>query len=147
MKRYNNLFATKFDELVERERFLKSTECTSTDNTKSSQLNKVRRERKTLTLIKELVTLLPDDTKLTPASSEHLENILTLVSERQSAIHFECQAGDKVMDLLQKYKNMDKLMKRMSTFCEKQGLEIDWQKGVVVKKAAGTESKAAAAKK
>lgn len=132
MKQYANLFKTKFEELAARERFLKSEECKSTDNTKSSQLNKVRRERKTLRLIEELVTLLPDGTTL--KNDEHLHNLLTLVEERQSAIHFECKAGDKLTDLLQKYSQMNKLMQRMSKFCEKNNLDIDWQAGVIVAK-------------
>lgn len=136
MKRYDKLFATKEAELKQREQFLKSADCTSTDNTKSSQLNKVRRERKTLTLIKELVQAMPEDKKL--ANHDHLINMLTLVSERQSAIHFECKAGDKVMDLLQKYSTMNDLMKRMQKFCDKNNLTIDWQKSVVVEKTPAT---------
>lgn len=134
MTKYNKLFATKKQELKEREMHLKSAECTATENTKSSQLNKVRRERKTLSLIEELVGLLPEDKKLSPASHDHLVNILTLVAERQSAIHFECKEGDKVIDLLKKYSTMNKLMQRMQTYCDKHNLGVDWEKGIVVAK-------------
>lgn len=142
MTTYNKLFRTKMDELKQREMFLKSDKCTSTDNTKSSQLNKVRRERKTLALIEDLVSRLPEDTKLAPLSHDHLINMLTLVSERQSAIHFECKEGDTVLSLLTKYAQMNDLMKRMQKFCDKNELTIDWTKGIVVKKtAAAKESK------
>ena len=141
MTKFDKLFTTKFNELKERERFLKSAECNATDNTKSSQLNKVRREQKTLRLIEELIHLLPESTKL--ANDEHLHNMLTLVAERQSAIHFECKAGDKIVDLLKKYSTMNKLMQRMQTYCDKHELGIDWEKNEIVskqavKKAAGT---------
>lgn len=134
MTTYSKLFKTKTEELKQREMYLKSTECKATDNTKSSQLNKVRRERKTLALIEELVNRLPNDTKLAPSSHDHLINMLTLVSERQSAIHFECKAGDKVVGLLQKYATMNDLMKRMQKFCDKNNLTIDWQKSEIVAK-------------
>lgn len=139
MTKYSKLFNTKKQELKEREMHLKSAECTATENTKSSQLNKVRRERKTLALIEELVSMLPEDKKLSPNSHDHLINILTLVSERQSAIHFECKPGDKVIDLLQKYSTMNKLMQRMTTYCDKHQLTVSWEKGIIVAKDAVKE--------
>lgn len=101
-----------------------------TKNTRGTQLYKLGRERRVLQLIRSLIT---DDTKLSDADMDTLVLITTLASERTARTSVECAAGDKILDLMQKYDGLKYLSEKLNKYCEANGLKLDYAKGVVVK--------------
>lgn len=96
-------------------------------NTRSTQLNKLRRERDTLNLIGSLIT---PDTKLDDKQTDLLVRLTTLSSER-TVTKYVFNEGDSIFEVMQKY---DKLSRKdIEERCAKVGLKLDFEKGLIIK--------------
>lgn len=70
----------------------------------------------------EIKAALPADVKL---SEDALHLIELLTGDPAARVTVSCKAGDKLMDLLQKYSDIKDCYGKLARFCEKNGLKID----------------------
>lgn len=125
MSKYDNLVKTKVEELTGKINSMKTNEQVS-KNTRSNMLYHLGRDRKILYLIQELL----GGKELSKDAADTLISITTLTSERNRSV-VEVKKGDKIMDLLDKYKNVKDIYKKIQSFCEKNGLTMDFAKGII----------------
>ena len=98
-------------------------------NTKQTQLYHMKRERRVLALVKNLIASNPD-VKLSPEDQETFVLITTLSSERTTT-KYVFKEGDDILELTMKYENLSR--KDMEAKVAKLGLKLDFEKGIVVK--------------
>lgn len=131
---FNKLIKGKVEELTSKINVLKVanvSDATADDfispNTRSTQLNKLRRERDVLNLISSLITT---DTKLSDKQTDLLVRLTTLSSERATT-KYVFNEGDSIFEVMQKYEKLSR--KDIEERCEKVGLKLDFEKGIIVK--------------
>lgn len=131
---FNKLIKGKVEELTSKINALKVanvSDATADDfispNTRSTQLNKLRRERDVLNLIGSLITT---DTKLSDKQTDLLVRLTTLSSERATT-RYVFNEGDSIFEVMQKYEKLSR--KDIEERCEKVGLKLDFEKGIIVK--------------
>ena len=131
---FNKLIKGKVEELTSKINVLKVanvSDATADDfispNTRSTQLNKLRRERDVLNLIGSLITT---DTKLSDKQTDLLVRLTTLSSERATT-RYVFNEGDSIFEVMQKYEKLSR--KDIEERCEKVGLKLDFEKGIIVK--------------
>lgn len=98
-------------------------------STKQTQLYHMKRERRVLNLIKNLIAANPN-LQLSPEDQETFVLITTLASER-SVTKYQFNEGDNIFELMQKYENLSR--KDMEAKVQKLGLKMDFAKGIIVK--------------
>ena len=119
------LIDEKIDELKSTIASLKVNE-TLSKATRGTQLYARGRERRILQLVKELVSAVPAETKLTEASMDTFVLITTLASERVQQKAVEVKEGDKLMDLLKKYEDRKDILKKLQAAAEKIDCVVDF---------------------
>lgn len=131
---FNKLIKGKVEELTSKINVLKVanvSDATADDfispNTRSTQLNKLRRERDVLDLISSLITT---DTKLSDKQTDLLVRLTTLSSERATT-RYVFNEGDSIFEVMQRYEKLSR--KDIEERCEKVGLKLDFKKGIIVK--------------
>lgn len=124
---YDGFITDKINELRQRNKELKSADCTLTKNTISSQLYKNGRELRVLKLIKALL-----DDALTQENIDTLVSITTLVEERKVSV-VQVKEGDSILEVLQKYSDVKNLSEKLEKTCNKEGLKLDYTAGKIVK--------------
>ena len=131
---FNKLIKGKVEELTSKINKLKVaniSDATADDfispSTRSTQLNKIRRERDVLNLISSLITT---DTKLDDKQTDLLVRLTTLSSERATT-KYVFNEGDSIFEVMQKYEKLSR--KDIEERCEKVGLKLDFEKGIIVK--------------
>lgn len=131
---FNKLIKGKSEELTTKINALKvanikdsSAEDYISPNTRSTQLNKLRRERDTLNLIGSLLTA---DTKLDDKQTDLLVRLTTLSSER-AVTKYVFNEGDSIFEVMQKYDRLSR--KDIEERCEKVGLKLNFTKGIIIK--------------
>lgn len=131
---FNKLIKGKVEELTSKINALKVanvSDATADDfispNTRSTQLNKLRRERDVLNLISSLITT---DTRLSDKQTDLLVRLTTLSSERATT-RYVFNEGDSIFEVMQKYEKLSR--KDIEERCEKVGLKLDLEKGIIVK--------------
>lgn len=131
---FNKLIKGKVEELTSKINKLKVaniSDATADDfispSTRSTQLNKLRRERDVLNLISSLITT---DTKLDDKQTDLLVRLTTLSSERATT-KYVFNEGDSIFEVMQKYEKLSR--KDIEERCEKVGLKLDFEKGIIVK--------------
>jgi len=131
---FNKLIKDKVEELTSKINKLKVaniSDATADDfispSTRSTQLNKLRRERDVLNLISSLITT---DTKLNDKQTDLLVRLTTLSSERATT-KYVFNEGDSIFEVMQKYEKLSR--KDIEERCEKVGLKLDFEKGIIVK--------------
>lgn len=130
---YTAVVNDKINELKSQIAAMKVNE-TLSKNTRGTQLYKLGRERRILHLINSLVSQLGDNNiKLDEADMNTFVLITTLAGERVERVSVTCQEGDNILDLLQKYADKKDLQNKLATYCEKNGLRLDYASGKVVK--------------
>lgn len=130
---YTAVVNDKIDELKSQITAMKVNE-TLSKNTRGTQLYKLGRERRVLHLINSLISQLGDNNiKLDKADMDTFVLITTLAGERTERVSVTCQEGDNILDLLQKYADKKDLQNKLATYCEKNGLKLDYASGKVVK--------------
>ena len=108
---FNKLIKGKVEELTSKINVLKVanvSDATADDfispNTRSTQLNKLRRERDVLNLISSLITT---DTKLSDKQTDLLVRLTTLSSERATT-RYVFNEGDSIFEVMQKYEKLSR---------------------------------------
>lgn len=131
MKKFEKGFNLKIDEVTEKIKSVTSSESIS-PNTKSTQLVKFRKERKSLKLINNLLKLLPEDSVLGKDDLETISSLMMLTADRVSAA-VSCVEGDSILELMKKYESSKNLLNKLQVFCEKNALKLNFSSGKVEK--------------
>lgn len=105
---------------------------TITETTKGTKLYALRKERRVLQLIDELVKQLPDDVKLSESAHETLSLITRLQDEKVKAAKFYVEEGETIVSIMERYPNRRNLMKSITEYCENNGLRLDTATMVIV---------------
>lgn len=98
-------------------------------STKQTQLYHMKRERRVLALVKNLIAANPD-VKLSDTDQETFVLITTLASER-SVTKYQFNEGDSIYDIMTKYENLSR--KDLDKKLEKLGLKADFASGKIIK--------------
>ena len=98
-------------------------------STKQTQLYHMKRERRVLALIKNLIAANPD-LQLSAEDQETFVLITTLASERTTT-KYVFNEGDSIYDIMTKYENLSR--KDLDKKLEKLGLKADFASGKVIK--------------
>lgn len=125
-KTFSVLITEKQTELREKLKSLKSESCALSEHTKSTQIYQKNRELKTLRLIE---SLLKGET--TKQDEDFLVSLTTLTSERPQSVKIEVKKGDKILDVLQRYKDVKKLSEKLQKTCNEQKLKLNYSSGLV----------------
>ena len=105
---------------------------TIAEATKGTKLYALRKERRVLQLIGELVTQLPDDVKLSEDAHDTLVLITRLQDEKVKAAKFYVEEGENIVAIMERYPNRRNLMKSITEYCEDNGLRLDTASMVIV---------------
>ena len=105
---------------------------TIAEATKGTKLYALRKERRVLQFINELITQLPDDIALTDAAYETLVLITRLQDEKVKAAKFYVEEGESIVSIMERYPNRRNLMKSITEYCEDNGLRLDTATMVIV---------------
>ena len=92
-------------------------------STKQTQLYHMKRERRVLALVKNLIAANPD-IKLSQEDQETFVLITTLSSER-TVSKYVFNVGDDLLDIMTKYENLSR--KDLDAKLEKLGLKMDYE--------------------
>lgn len=98
-------------------------------STKQTQLYHMKRERRVLALVKNLIAANPD-VKLSPEDQETFVLITTLSDERK-ATKYVFNEGDDIYTIMKKYENLSR--KDLDKKLEKLGLKADFESGKIIK--------------
>ena len=105
---------------------------TIAETTKGTKLYALRKERRVLQLINELVAQLPDDVSLTDAAYETMLLITRLQDEKAKAAKFYVEEGENIVSIMERYPNRRNLMKSITEYCENNKLRLDTTTMVIV---------------
>ena len=105
---------------------------TIAESTKGTKLYGMRKERRVLQLIGELVSQLPDDVSLTDAAYETMLLITRLQDEKAKVAKFYVEEGENIVSIMERYPNRRNLMKSIMEYCEDNRLRLDTATMVIV---------------
>lgn len=105
---------------------------TIAESTKGTKLYGMRKDRRVLRLISELVAQLPDDVKLSDAAHDTLILITRLQDEKVKAAKFYVEEGENIVSIMERYPNRRNLMKSIIEYCENNNLRLDTTTMVIV---------------
>ena len=105
---------------------------TIAEATKGTKLYALRKERRVLQFVNELVSQLPDDVKLSEAAQDTLVLITRLQDEKVKAAKFYVEEGENIVSIMERYPNRKNLMKSITEYCASNGLKLDTTTMVIV---------------
>lgn len=105
---------------------------TIAEATKGTKLYALRKERRVLQLINELVSQLPDEVKLSESAQDTLVLITRLQDEKVKAAKFYVEEGENIVSIMERYPNRKNLMKSITEYCENNNLRLDTTTMVIV---------------
>lgn len=105
---------------------------TIAEATKGTKLYALRKERRVLQFINELVLQLPDEVKLSEAAHDTLVLITRLQDEKVKAAKFYVEEGENIVSIMERYPNRKNLMKSITEYCENNNLRLDTTTMVIV---------------
>lgn len=105
---------------------------TIAEATKGTKLYALRKERRVLQFINELVSQLPDEVKLSEAAHDTLVLITRLQDEKVKAAKFYVEEGENIVSIMERYPNRKNLMKSITEYCASNGLKLDTTTMVIV---------------
>lgn len=105
---------------------------TIAEATKGTKLYALRKERRVLQFINELVSQLPDEVKLSEAAHDTLVLITRLQDEKVKAVKFYVEEGENIVSIMERYPNRKNLMKSITEYCENNKLRLDTTTMVIV---------------
>lgn len=105
---------------------------TIAEATKGTKLYALRKERRVLQFINELVSQLPDEVKLSEAAHDTLVLITRLQDEKVKAAKFYVEEGENIVSIMERYPNRKNLMKSITEYCENNNLRLDTTTMVIV---------------
>lgn len=95
------------------------------ESTKGSKLYALRKDKRILQLIGELVSQLPDDVKLSDGAYETLLLITRLQEEKARAGKFYVELGENIVSIMERYPNRRNLMKSITEYCDNNNMRLD----------------------
>ena len=110
---------------------LKSDVSENTKRTQKFQRNKAIHDMRVLNTI---LHQCGDEVEFTTEEQKWFTSMVTLTSERKAKYVIEVHEGDKVMELMEKYKESKDVYHKMMKAAEEAGLKADFANGVFVKK-------------
>ena len=105
---------------------------TIADSTKGTKLYALRKERRVLQFINELVSQLPDEVKLSEDAYETMLLITRLQDEKVKVAKFYVEEGENIVSIMERYPNRKNLMKSITEYCEDNNLRLDTTTMVIV---------------
>ncbi len=105
---------------------------TIAEATKGTKLYALRKERRVLQFINELVSQLPDEVKLSESAHDTLVLITRLQDEKVKAAKFYVEEGENIVSIMERYPNRKNLMKSITEYCENNNLRLDTTTMVIV---------------
>ena len=105
---------------------------TIADSTKGTKLYALRKERRVLQFINELVAQLPDEVKLSEDAYETMLLITRLQDEKVKVAKFYVEEGESIVSIMERYPNRKNLMKSITEYCENNSLRLDTTTMVIV---------------
>ena len=105
---------------------------TIAEATKGTKLYALRKERRVLQFINELVAQLPDEVKLSEDAHDTLVLITRLQDEKVKAAKFYVEEGESSVSIMERYPNRKNLMKSITEYCENNKLRLDTTTMVIV---------------
>ena len=105
---------------------------TISEATKGTKLYALRKERRVLQFINELVSQLPDEVKLSESAQDTLVLITRLQDEKVKAAKFYVEEGENIVSIMERYPNRKNLMKSITEYCENNKLRLDTTTMVIV---------------
>lgn len=130
VKTFVTLINDKYDE-VSKDYSAMKTNDDVTKATRNNRLFHFNRERKVLSLIKELLTSMPDEAKLSDDAVEVLNTITALKADRQ-IYAVEVAVGDRLLDIMQKYSDTKDLLNKVNKAAERVNAHVDFESGTIV---------------
>ena len=100
--------------------------------TKGTKLYALRKERRILQFVNELVSQLPDEVKLSESAQDTLVLITRLQDEKVKAAEFYVEEGENIVSIMERYPNRRNLMKSIVEYCEQNGMRLDTATMVIV---------------
>lgn len=105
---------------------------TIAEATKGTKLYALRKERRVLQLISNLVAQLPDAVSLSNDTYDTLVLITRLQDEKVKAAKFYVEEGENIVSIMERYPNRKNLMKSITEYCENNNLRLDTTTMVIV---------------
>ena len=105
---------------------------TIAEATKGTKLYALRKERRVLQFINELVSQLPDEVKLSESAQDTLVLITRLQDEKVKAAKFYVEEGENIVSIMERYPNRKNLMKSITEYCENNNLRLNTTTMVIV---------------
>lgn len=105
---------------------------TIAEATKGTKLYALRKERRVLELISNLVAQLPDAVSLSNDTYDTLVLITRLQDEKVKAAKFYVEEGENIVSIMERYPNRKNLMKSITEYCENNNLRLDTTTMVIV---------------
>lgn len=110
---------------------LKSDVSENTKRTQKFQRNKAIHDMCVLNTI--LHQCVGDEVGFTTEEQKWFDSMVTLTSERKAKYIIEVHEGDKVMELMEKYKEVKDVYHKMMKAADEAGLKANFAKGIFVK--------------
>lgn len=110
---------------------LKSDVSENTKRTQKFQRTKAIHDMGVLNTI--LHQCVGDEVGFTAEEQKWFDSMVTLTSERKAKYVIEVHEGDKVMELMEKHKEVKDVYHKMMKAAEEAGLKADFAKGIFVK--------------
>lgn len=105
---------------------------TIAEATKGTKLYALRKERRVLELISNLVAQLPDAVSLSNDTYDTLVLITRLQDEKVKTAKFYVEEGENIVSIMERYPNRKNLMKSITEYCENNNLRLDTTTMVIV---------------
>ena len=105
---------------------------TIAEATKGTKLYALRKERRVLQFINELVSQLPDEVKLSEDAHDTLVLITRLQDEKVKAAKVYVDEGESIVSIMERYPNRKNLMRSITEYCENNKRRLDTTTMVIV---------------
>lgn len=105
---------------------------TIAESTKGTKLYVMRKDKRVLELISNLVAQLPDAVSLSNDTYDTLVLITRLQDEKVKAAKFYVEEGENIVSIMERYPNRKNLMKSITEYCESNNLRLDTTTMVIV---------------
>ena len=105
------------------------------ENTKRTQKFQRTKDIRTLCILNTVLhQCVGDEVGFTETEQKWFNSLVTLTSERKAKYVIEVHEGDKVMELMEKYKEVKDIYHKMMKAADEAGLKPNFTEGVFVRK-------------
>lgn len=104
------------------------------ENTKRTQKFQRTKDIHAMFILNAVLHQASDEIGLSEEAQKWFTSMVTLTSERKAKYTVEVHEGDKVMELMEKYKEVKDVYHKMMKAADEAGLKADFANGVFVRK-------------